>query len=156
MHLKSELDLPEALVAITPGLIALEWRATPTQTAARRVGEVMARTLRTDGPHLMLTLANGSSAPPDATTRELLSKQITELGSALGGVAFTVEGSGFGAAAVRAIVSGMYIVTRPAYPVKVFATIPEACAWLSSNWKATASKPTASEIEAAIKALRGR
>lgn len=156
MDLKLEVDIAEARLGATNGLVVLDWLKSPTLTAAGRIGESMTRLIRKDGPpQLMLTLANATVGPPDGSTREILTQQINQLGRTLAGVAIAVEGTGFGAAAVRAIVSGMYIVTRPTYPVKIFASVAESSDWLVENWKAGA-KPLSTEIVAAVAALRKR
>ena len=49
----------------------------------------------------------------------------------------------------------MYIVTKPSYPVKIFASVAESSDWLVENWKA-GPKPLSTEIVAAVAALRKR
>jgi hypothetical protein len=44
--------------------------------------------------------------------------------------AFTIEGDGFAAAAMRSIVTGIFLAARPTYPIQVFPTRAQAAAWL--------------------------
>lgn len=155
MDLITELSLPEVRVASMPGLVVLEWRLTPTSESARRVAPVISRVIRASStPVMLLTIAQGSSAPPNSETRELLVREINALGSSLGGVALSLEGTGFGVAAVRAIVSSIYIVTRPPYAVKVYSTVSESVAWLLEQWPKGSVKTTQRELEAAIARVR--
>ena len=91
MDLKLEVDIDEARLGATNGLVVLDWLKSPTLAAARRISESMTRLIRKDGPpQLMLTLANPTVGPPDGSTREILTPQINSLGPTLAGVAFAV------------------------------------------------------------------
>jgi hypothetical protein len=155
MDLTTELSLPEVRAAVAPGLVVIEWLLTPTADSAKRLAPVLSRLIRASTtPIMLLTIAQGSSAPPNSETREMLIREINALGKGLGGVALSLEGSGFGVAAVRAIVSSIYIVTRPPYAVKVYSTVSESVAWLLGQWPRDAKKVTQRELEDAISRFR--
>jgi hypothetical protein len=157
MDLNPELSLPEVRAAAAPGLVVIEWLLTPTADSAKRLAPALSRLIRASTtPIMLLTIAQGSSAPPNSETREILIREINALGKGLGGVALALEGSGFGVAAVRAIVSSIYIVTRPPYAVKVHSTVAESVAWMVGQWPKDGSKVTTREIEDAIARFRGR
>lgn len=156
MELKLELDTPVVRVAVASPLIFLQWKRTPTIEAARELSEVYRRLLAGSSKSWMiLTLASGSLSAPDAATREAIGKEIKTIEHAITGVAMAMEGSGFGVAAIRAIASSIYIVTRPPYPVKVFATTAESTQWLHAQWPESAgAKPTLRELESAVARIR--
>ena len=47
------------------------------------------------------------------------------------GSALIVEGAGFRGAAIRTMLSGIYLVTRQSYPRKIFDTLAQAAEWLA-------------------------
>jgi hypothetical protein len=44
--------------------------------------------------------------------------------------AFAIEGTGFIPAATRSLVSGVLLMARPTYPVRVFSARSEAASWI--------------------------
>ena len=156
MEFKLELDTPVVRIAVAAPVIFLQWKRTPTIEAARELSEVYRRLLAgASRSWLILTVASGSMSTPDAATREAMAKEIKTIEHAISGVAMAMEGSGFGVAAIRAIASSIYIVTRPPYPVKVFATTAESTQWLLAQWPESASgKPALREFESAVARVR--
>lgn len=61
-----------------------------------------------------------------------------------------VEGTGFLSAMIRAAGSGVAMLARPKYPVKIVATVSDATAWLGATlqWKPDAIRALADGIEA--------
>jgi hypothetical protein len=69
--------------------------------------------------------------------------------------ATVIEGSGFRAAATRTAVSGMFLISRPAYPHKVFASLIESARWVIETVKRTAPlEVTSDDILRAIEVAR--
>ena len=69
--------------------------------------------------------------------------------------ATVIEGSGFRAAATRTAVSGMFLISRPSYPHKVFASLSEGARWVIETCKrATPLDVTADDILRAIEVAR--
>jgi hypothetical protein len=69
------------------------------------------------------------------------------------GRATIIEGTGFGAAAIRSIIAGIDMVSRTTQPGQVFAAVPEAVAWCV-RLRALGARDTASvdDIVAALDA----
>jgi hypothetical protein len=67
------------------------------------------------------------------------------------GVALVIEGTGFRPAAVRVMISGVYLVTRVSYPRKIFSTVTEGSAWLTSS--ASAGAPGAVDSPSVLDAV---
>lgn len=61
-----------------------------------------------------------------------------------------VEGTGFLTAMIRAAGSGVAMVARATYPLKIVSTVPDGAAWLSSTlrWPEGASARLVRDIEA--------
>jgi hypothetical protein len=57
-------------------------------------------------------------------------------------VAEVIEGSGFLAATVRSIATGLVLVTRPPFPTRIFAGVEPAAAWLAA-WADRGERATA-------------
>ena len=69
--------------------------------------------------------------------------------------ATVIEGSGFRAAATRTAVSGMFLISRPTYPHKVFASLTESARWVIETVKRTAPLDvTSDDILRAIEVAR--
>jgi hypothetical protein len=69
-------------------------------------------------------------------------------------IAFTLvvyEESGFVAAAIRGILTGMSLLVGPALPIHLSATVAEGALWVEKN---APSYATAAELEAGIRELR--
>lgn len=81
---------------------------------------------------LLCVIAEGCGVP-DASLRDLLTREVKRVQKQIGAVANVVEGEGFAAAALRSAVTGMTLVLRPAYPVKTYATVDEAALFLGRD-----------------------
>ena len=76
--------------------------------------------------------ASRCRAPP-ADVRAQTQQTLQRFAERTGAIAYVLVGSGFGAAAARAVIGGILLVVRPNYPVKVFSTVREALPWLHSH-----------------------
>jgi hypothetical protein len=72
------------------------------------------------------------------------------------GTAVVVEGTGFKAAAVRAVVAGLRLVTRTSFPRRAFDTVGPASQWIYGDLLQSATAPRdVVEMEAFVAKLRG-
>ncbi len=67
------------------------------------------------------------------------------------GVALVIEGTGFRPAAVRVLISGVYLVARVSYPRKIFQNVNEASQWLTTA--ASAGAPGAVDTAGLLTAV---
>ncbi len=75
-------------------------------------------------------------APSDALLRRIqatVSELIRKYTQSIRGAAVVSEGTGFRATAVRSLVTAIHIAGRASHPTKVFATVPDALAWLATK-----------------------
>jgi hypothetical protein len=71
----------------------------------------------------------GSHGAPTPEVREAVAKLAREF--PILGAGIVLEGSGFGAAAIRTLIAGIYLVTKKDYPHKVFESPRPAVDWLT-------------------------
>jgi hypothetical protein len=91
----------------------------------------------------------------DADARTAATDVTREYNDAIVAMATLIEGSGFQAAAVRAIVSGMDLMARAKAPKKTFAEVVPSVAWCVSLRKPRARDAgSADEISLALAAVR--
>jgi len=62
--------------------------------------------------------------------RDAAMVMVKDLGERLAAIGLVIEGSGFGAAAVRGMFTGIGLVARPGFPWKMFAEADTATAWM--------------------------
>lgn len=128
-------------------LLVLAWHATPTATVLAAMAPVLTAAVRSSPDTLQLcALADTRMPMPDGPAREALEMRIQRLGP-LRAVVNVVSGTGFRAAALRGLLSGLARVTRPKYPVSYVGTTGEAASCLVANWSPSdAPVPSQSEL----------
>lgn len=99
----------------------------------------------------LLTIVEPGAPMPNSEAREALAKFMTENSDSIlvSGVAY--EGSGFRAAAVRSVVTGLTMLARQPFPHKVFATIDDASEWMITKMRGGGL--VASEVRELIEAV---
>ena len=98
-------------------------------------------------------VVRGTPMPGDDVRAEF-QKMMREGPGKLRCAAIVAEGGGFHGSAVRAVVTGLMMVVRPRFPMTVHSSVAEAAAWISTQ--AGPGGVTASELTAAVDAMRGR
>jgi hypothetical protein len=66
----------------------------------------------------------------------------------------THDGTGFKAASVRAIVSGVNALARPTFAHSVQSSVPDAARWAAAQNRAIGAADDAAAIERALQSLR--
>jgi hypothetical protein len=79
----------------------------------------------------------------DSASKEAATKITSEFAASILSRATLIEGSGFQAAAVRAIVTGIDLLSRTTSPGKVFADLVSALEWSKGILRAGDALPTA-------------
>lgn len=75
----------------------------------------------------------GQAPPPEAEAKVLYQDLMKDRDERLAACAVVCDRSGFVAAMVRSIVTGLILMARPRFPTKVFAELGEASNWLSNE-----------------------
>ena len=115
-------------------VIASRWKATPTKEKIELVGRHQrALAQATVGNRIVMlnVLAPDTGALLSTAAREAAAGLAKDGREHLMGAAHVVEGQGFGAAAARAVMSGIQLAVRARYPTKVFGSTSEALPWVA-------------------------
>jgi hypothetical protein len=90
----------------------------------------------------------------DNDARDIAGEITRSFESSIVAQATLIEGSGFQAAAVRAIVNGLDLVSRSRCKKKVFSDLGEAVVWCLVEGGASSSRIAADDVRAGLIALR--
>ena len=75
----------------------------------------------------------GQAPPPEAEAKALYQDLMADRDERLAACAVVCDQSGFVAAMVRSIITGLILFARPRFPTKVFSDLREATSWLSTE-----------------------
>jgi hypothetical protein len=136
-------------------LIVLIWRAEPTVLGVAPVTRALFAALKDSAAStLMCVLIDTEMPMPDSATREVLQAGLNRIG-VLRGAVNVISGSGFRAAALRAMLSGFGMVMRQRYPTSFAATESEAALFLVKHWPERDSPaPSPGELVQALAAAK--
>ena len=89
---------------------------------------------RLGAKHILMTVVDVTRATAmDDDAKALSDEHLLAMAPHVAGVAQVVVGSGFRAAAARAIITGQHLVQRPPYAWKIFSDIDSCSAWVASR-----------------------
>jgi hypothetical protein len=109
----------------------LLWRKTVTESRFQIQREAILHvTEQYPGEASILCIIEPTSEPPPQALREAASQLLASLAPQLRCVAFVIEGSGFRAAMIRGVLSGIERLLRNPYPTRYFANVGQAAAWI--------------------------
>ncbi|HEX6244130.1 MAG TPA: hypothetical protein VFZ61_24610 [Polyangiales bacterium] len=112
----------------------LLWRKSVNETRFQIQREAIEYIVeRYPGEASILCVIEPTSEPPPQALREAAAALLTKLGPQLRCVAFVIEGSGFRAAMIRGVLSGIEFLRRSTYPTRYFAEVGRAAAWVASE-----------------------
>lgn len=121
-------------------LVVVIWRKAPTAATIRRPAATLFRALERPGhPVVFAALAPPQLLLPDSDARKALHDVIRAMDAHLAGAVSVVLGSGFQAAAVRAMLSGFALLARQKHPVAFVGTTAAAAEFVVGHWPAAAA-----------------
>jgi len=82
---------------------------------------------------LVLTIVDERAPMPDGEARDALGELLKSGAKQTKKSAVVFEGAGFRAAAVRSVVTGITVFSRPPFPHKIFGTVDEATQFLEGE-----------------------
>jgi len=112
--------------------------------AARRAQQGSSERVR------LVQIVPQTAATPDARVRAALARMLRGLQGIVSHSVIVFEGEGFRAAMVRSIVTSIASLSNPGFPHRVFATLPEAAAWMCDRRGALDAR----QIEAIVQRVR--
>ncbi len=120
---------PDFAVGTCGAVFIVVWKVDTTAVAMRRVAELFRAA---DIPeHVgMLTIIDENATMPDSNARRHGAEFLARNGDRIVASAVVHEGSGFKAAAVRAVVTGLSLLARQSFPHRVFPAVQPAAKWL--------------------------
>lgn len=148
-----KVDTNHCLGSCGPVLV-LVWRRESTRSAvmdAMRAVQAL-RALHPGGLGIIVVV-EPTAAPPSGEIRRALAETLGSLGPVVKRSALVHEGTGFRAAAVRAVVTGLSAIAQQPYPHQVFDSVDLAATWVMQGLPREAT--SAEELREAIGALRG-
>jgi hypothetical protein len=108
----------------------LVWLKGPTMGAIEEVANFLLEYEKEGKVIDLAVVIHPTDEYPDDAARSALAKSMRS--SAISRIALVNEGTGFRASIVRSIISGIALLTRSPVPQKVFSSIEDAQAWLTS------------------------
>jgi hypothetical protein len=100
-------------------------------SAVRQCEESLAREAP-DGL-VVLTVMTGTAFAIGTREREEAQRLAQRFDKTTQAAAYVIEGSGFRAAAMRAVLAGLQLLARTSHPVRVFSDVPTAVEWLGGR-----------------------
>lgn len=157
MSLPPQLELVEVdqdhAKGIVFNLVLLFWRYRTLQEPHRAAMRLVTQTAEKHPKGIgVMQVVEPTAVPPDSDTRKDFVAMLK-----LPGIAHfcvTHEGTGFKAASVRAIVSGVHALVRPAFPHSVHEDLSSAARWTAARNRSLSAPDDAAAIEEALRALR--
>ncbi len=101
---------------------------------------------------VVFNLLPGDRPLPSPEVRDYAERKQGEDTSGVLAHATVVTGAGFRAGTMRSILAGLYLVSRSAFPRKVFSGVEEAAAWQASILKT--GRPWATGLVQAVSAVQ--
>jgi hypothetical protein len=141
--------------ATSGNMLLVVWKKLTTAQACmgvtRDLGELARRCPEGVG---VLQVLEANATPPDARAREKVLEFLRFCDGRVTHHSLVYGGSGFRAAAVRAIISSFYLAARPRFAHKVFASLPEAVEWHAHCEKKLDPALTMAQLDEHISSLR--
>jgi hypothetical protein len=119
-------------------VLIIRWWRTPTVAACEELDRAMTRALLTGARTVVLPVVDTSVAAPTGAARAALEDVIAKQDRMIDRVVYVVLGTGFQAAAIRAVITGMVLAKRPRHRTTVYPTVSAAVAALGPRPDAVA------------------
>jgi hypothetical protein len=101
-----------------------------------------------------LTIIPPNAKPPREEIRTAIRQTIGNVSQHLAAVCWHIEGSGFKAAAARAVLSGLLLILNPPYPSHITSELREALAWSFKQVGVNPDDPLLVQLASRISELR--
>lgn len=137
-------------------VVACRWKTTPTKDKIELIGRHQRELAQAVADHrivMLNVLAPNTGALLSTAAREAAAGIAKDGSDFLLGSAQVVEGEGFGAAAARAVMSGIQLAVRAGYPTKVFGTVDEALTWVAELLRKAGLERDANEVTSALESV---
>lgn len=121
-------------VGVWRNLLIVVWRKDTRADAVAGVSAVLGELGERHSDIALLQVIEENATAPDTEARRALSTMLRQHGGSIRCSAIVYEGDGFRAATLRAVVTGIALLSRPAYPHVVFASTIAAINWTARHF----------------------
>ncbi|MEX1365740.1 MAG: hypothetical protein AB1Z98_21615 [Nannocystaceae bacterium] len=129
------MDLEDVVVCQWGNVLLRVGTRTPQEEHIELLHETFERMLDTY-PRVGLLAYLPDGAPlPDGAARLRAVSMLRSLGPRLGGMVVVAQGTGFWASAARSVITGLTLMARVAFPVKVTSSAADGCEWLGARFE---------------------
>jgi hypothetical protein len=111
---------------------------------------------KTSGSISVVTLIDSRSRAPDELSKKTIRATIGKHSQHIANFAYVVEGTGFGAAAMRSALSLISLAARYPFPQRVFSSVEAAAPWILNTADAGRFGMDAASLIAAAALMRGQ
>jgi hypothetical protein len=105
-------------------------------------------------PISVVTVIDSQARPPDDGSKRAIRDTVTKHRRCIATFAYVVEGHGFGAAALRSVVTLISLAARYPFPQKVFANITDASAWMAEQMPTASAAVTTAGLISVLEMMR--
>lgn len=141
------------VTAVAFNLVLLVWRRRTLLEAYRAAIQLVTETVVKNPRGVgVMQVVEVDAIPPDSETRKAFGQMMHLPG--IQHFSVTHDGTGFKAASVRAIVSGVNALARPTFAHSVQSSVPDAARWAAAQNRAIGAADDAAAIERALQSLR--
>lgn len=136
-------------------LFAVIWRDETSVAAARHLQSAFHDWAQKGQKYGLITIIEADAPLPSSEARDAVAEFLKSISDQCAVSAVIFEGAGFRSAAVRAVVTGLTMLAKQAYPHRVFGSVEEAEPWYvdlaPTEWRLESGRFTGSV--AGIRAL---
>ena len=148
---------PDHCLATWRNFLILIWRNETTEEGVNDFRNTLQRLTTTNRDGLgLLTIIEPNAPPPASKVRDELARVLGQFGKLIKYSAVAFEGSGFRAAMVRGVVTGLTMLARMPYPHKVFPGVDQSAEWLIPNLRNLGWRESVGDLTGAVADLRKR
>lgn len=135
-------------------MLFMIWHKRTTAFAMDRARDLVGDLSRTHpGGIGVLQVVEVGAIPPDAAARQAIGRFLSAGEGHVRHSSVIHEGAGFGAAGVRAVMAGIYMLQRPKFPHVVFASVAGAARWHAEHQRELGLHTEGAHIEGVVRAL---
>lgn len=131
MHIVA--DVTDYTSLVIDGAVLHVWRQNTITGASHLHQAINLASDQAGGPVPVLIVVEPDTPPPTADVRREIASVMQQVDGQVRMSALAFEGSGFGAAMARSVVTGLSLLARHSYPYKVFATVEHALLWMERS-----------------------